>query len=282
MAALTAATLHALSGGRFRLGLGVSNPDVADGWYGAAADHPLARTREYVAIVRAALRGGPVRYAGRYFPLPARGSTEAPLHLFTDPLPVDLPIYLGAVGPANLRLAGEVGDGWIGVFASPEMVAEAVADIAEGRRRAGYGMDGFEVMPCLAAAVADEPERAADLVRGQYVYLLGIGHPEQNVYCRLVGRLGFGDAVAEVRSRLSAGDRAGAAAAVPLELIDATALVGPVDRLADRLDRYADAGVTTLGVMVSAAATDLDGRLAILHAVAEAHHRCGAKRSAGV
>lgn len=279
MAALTAATLDALSGGRFRLGLGVSNADVADGWYGVAADQPLARTREYVAVVRAALQGGPVRHVGRHYPLPARGGTDAPLQLFTEPLRPGLPIYLAAVGPRNLELAGEVADGWVGVFASPAMVREAVAAIAVGRTRVGRAMEGFEVMPCLATAVADDPADAADLLRGQYLYLLGIGRPEANVYCRLMTRMGQGAAVAAVRARLAAGDRAGAAAAIPFDLIDATALVGSVDRIAERLGAYADAGVTTLGVMVSAAATDLDGRLAILHAVAEARKTLGVKRS---
>lgn len=270
MAALTAATLDALSGGRFRLGLGVSNPDVSDGWYGVAFDQPLARTREYVQIVRRALAGDPVRYEGRHFRLPADGSEGAPLHLYTEPLRADLPVYLAAAGGGNLRLAGEIADGWIGVFATPAMVEAAVADLAAGRARAGRDMDGFEVMPCLATAVADDPGDAADLLRAQYVYLLGIGDAERNFHCRVLRQLGFAAAVGEVRARLAQGDRTGAAAAVPFDLIDATSLVGPVERIAERLRRYAAVGVTTLGIMVSAAATSLDGRLAILRGAARA------------
>ncbi|GAA2879327.1 LLM class F420-dependent oxidoreductase [Actinoplanes cyaneus] len=275
MAALTAATLDSLSGGRFRLGLGVSNPDVANGWYGAASDHPLGRTREYVGIVRAALRGGPVSHDGTYYPLPATGSSPAPLHLFTEPLRADLPIYLAAVGPRNLRLAGEIADGWIGVFASPAAVKSAVDEIRAGRARAGRELDGFDVLPCLATSVAGDPRPAADALRAHFVYLLGIGDRERNFYCAMADRLGFTEAVTELRDRLAGGDRAGAAAAVPFDFIDATSLIGPVDRIAGRMREYADAGVTTLGIMVSAAATDLDGRLAIVRQAAEALERSG-------
>jgi len=278
MAALTAATLDALSGGRFRLGLGVSNPDVSDGWYGVPFDQPLARTREYVAVVRSALRGEPVGHPGAHYPLP--GSTAgdladhgAPLHLFTEPLRPELPIYLAAAGPRNLQLAGEVADGWIGVFTPPDAVKAAVDELTIGRTRAGRPWAGFEVMPCLPAAIADDAEAAAGLLRPQYVYLLGIGDARRNLHCRLMRRMGFAAAVDAIRGALARGDRAAAAAAVPFELIDATALVGTPSRVAARMAEYAAAGVTTLGIMVSAAATDLDGRLAIVHGAAEALDR---------
>lgn len=239
MAALTAATLDSLSGGRFRLGLGVSNPDVSDGWYGVAFDHPLARTREYVEIVRAALAGGPVRYEGRYHRLGGAGGSGAPLHLLTEPLRAELPIYLGAMGARNLRLAGEIADGWIGVFVSPTMVKGAVAEIADGRGRAGKAMVGFDVLPCLPTSFADDLEQAADLLRNQFVYLLGIGDPGRNFFCATAGRLGFAPAVADIHDRLQEGDRAGAAAAVPFDLIDETSLIGPMDRVARRMRDYA-------------------------------------------
>ncbi|MFI1190420.1 LLM class flavin-dependent oxidoreductase [Streptomyces californicus] len=269
MAALTAATLDALSGGRFRLGLGVSNPDVSQGWYGVPFGAPLARTREYVEIVRRALTGDPVTFEGRHFRLSA-GDSGAPLHLLTEPPGRRVPVYLAAVGPRALRLAGEIADGWIGVFTSPEAVADALVEIRGGRRSAGLDMSGFEVLPSLPTAIADDPDTAVDALRGQYVYLLGIGDLERNFYCAMARRMGFGDAITVMRERLAAGDRAGAAAAVPPDLIDRTALVGPVPRIAERMRAYADAGVTTLGVMVSAAATSLDGRLEILAAAAEA------------
>ncbi|WP_019070482.1 LLM class flavin-dependent oxidoreductase [Streptomyces hokutonensis] len=271
LTALTAATLDALSGGRFRLGLGVSNPDVAQGWYGAAADRPLARTREYVEVVRRALAGGAVRYEGRHYSV----GGAAPLHVLTDPVRADLPVYLAAVGPANLRLAGEIADGWIGVFTAPEAVAEAVKEIEGGRKRAGGDMAGFEVLPSLPTAVGPDPATAADLLRDQYVYLMGIGDAERNVYCALSRRLGYGHVADALRERLAAGDRAGAARALPVDFIDRTALIGPVPRIAERMAEYAEAGVTTLGVMVSAAAATQAQRLAILRDCAEAWQLSG-------
>lgn len=272
-AALTAATLDALSGGRFRLGLGISNPDVSEGWYGVPFARPLARTREYVEIVRAALAGGPVTYQGEHFALPPHERASAPLHLYTEGYRCDLPVYLAAVGPRNLRLAGEIADGWIGVLTSPEGVRDAVGHIGGGRAVRGLGLDGFEVIPCLPTAVADDVMEAAAQLRGQYGYLMGIGDPEENFYCALAIRLGFGDAVERLREHLRAGDRAAAEAAIPLEFIDTTGLIGSEERIAGRMRAYAEAGVTTLSIMVSAAATTLEGRLAILRTCAGAVNR---------
>ncbi|MFF4529056.1 LLM class flavin-dependent oxidoreductase [Streptomyces sp. NPDC001407] len=274
--ALTAATLDALSGGRFRLGLGVSDPDVSQGWYGVPFDRPLARTREYVDIVRRALAGGPVTYDGEHYRLPGpAGSGAAPLHLRTERPDRRIPVYLAAVGPRVLRLAGEIADGWIGVFTPPESVAGAVSAIQEGRRLTGLGMAGYDVLLSLPVAVADDVGTAVDSLRGQYVYLLGIGDLERNVHCGLARRLGYGPAVGLLRERLAAGDRDGAAAALPEEFIERTALAGPVPRLAERMIAYAGAGVTTLGVMASAAAATPDGRVRILRAAAEALELAG-------
>ncbi|WP_406460064.1 LLM class flavin-dependent oxidoreductase [Streptomyces sp. NBC_01622] len=275
LAALTAATLDALSGGRFRLGLGVSNPDVSDGWYGVPFGRPLERTREYVDIVRQALGGGPVTYRGRHFQLPADGRDGAPLHVLTELPRSRIPVYLAAVGPRSLRLAGEIADGWLGVFTPPEAAAKAVTEIRTGREAAGRDMTGFEILPSLPASVADDVPTAVDALRGQYVYLLGIGDPAHNFYCALAREMGYADEIEVFHERLADGDRAGAAAALPLDFIDQTSLAGPVPRLADRMQAYAEAGVTTLGVMVSAAATSLDGRLRILRAAAEALEMSG-------
>ncbi|WKU45811.1 LLM class flavin-dependent oxidoreductase [Streptomyces sp. VNUA116] len=269
MAALTAATLDSLSGGRFRLGLGVSNPDVSVGWYGVPFARPLERTREYVDIVRRALDGEPVSHRGEHYEV----GGAAPLHLLTERRPGRLPVLLAAVGPRNLRLAGEIADGWLGVFTSPEAVTEAVAQIRAGRGSEDLG--DFDVLPSLPTAVADTAEEAADALRGQYVYLMGIGDPERNFYCSMARSMGYESEVAAFLERLGAGDRAGAGAALPVGFIDRTALIGPVDRIADRMRAYADAGVTTLGIMVSAAATGLEGRLAIVEAAAKALARSG-------
>lgn len=269
-AALTAATLDALSGGRFRLGLGLSNPDVSEGWYGVSFDRPLERTREYVEVVRAALRGGPVTYRGRHFALPPAGRKAAPLHLYTEGHRPHLPIYLGAVGPRNLRLAGEIADGWLGALTAPEEVRAAVRQIARGRAARGATPDGFEVIPCVPTAVADDVFEAADQLRGQYTYLMGIGAPETNFFCALARRMGFEADVARIAELVRSGDRSAAAAAVPLDFIDATALIGDEERIAGRMHAYREAGATTLAVMVSAADTTLEGRLNILEACAKA------------
>lgn len=273
MAALTAATLNALSGGRFRLGLGVSNPQVSDGWYGVPFGRPLDRTREYVDVVRRALAGGPVRYEGEHFPLPARGPGAAPLQILTEPAgPV--PVYLGAVGPRSLRLAGEIADGWLSGFTTPDLVAGSLTEIAAGRKSVGATLAGFEVVPFVPASFADDVAEAAEPLRAHYAHLLGIGGDE-NFYRRLAESMGYEAEIAVFRERLAAGDRAGAAAAVPLGFLDRTAMLGPVDRVADRMREFAEAGVTVLSVMVSANATDTAGRLRVLGRAAEAFARAG-------
>ncbi|MFD8573398.1 LLM class flavin-dependent oxidoreductase [Streptomyces sp. NPDC059639] len=271
MAALTAATLDSLSGGRFALGLGVSNPDVSMGWYGVPFDHPLERTREYVDIVRRALEGEPLSYRGKHFEV----GGDAPVQILTQrPAGRPLPVLLAAVGPRNLRLAGEIADGWLGVFTSPEDVATAVTCIRQGRPDGDLA--GFEVLPSLPTALAPSVEEAADLLRGQYVYLMGIGDPDRNFYCARARDMGYAREVALFLERFASGDRSGAGAALPVDFIDRTAMLGPVERIADRMRGYADAGTTTLGVMVSAAATTLEGRQDILRAAARALEHSGA------
>ncbi|MEV5536069.1 LLM class flavin-dependent oxidoreductase [Saccharopolyspora shandongensis] len=277
-AALTAATLDSLSGGRFRLGLGVSNPHVSDGWYGVRFDNPLARTREYVEIVRKAMQGGPVRYAGDHFALPAWGKEDAPLHLFTERPSTQIPLYLAGVGPKSLQLAGELADGWLSGFTTPEHVAKSIGEIRIGRDRAGLDLTGFEVVPFVAMQVAEDGAdiaSAADALRGHYLFLLGVGDPADNFYCGLARTMGFEQEIAEFRERLMSGDRRGAAAAIPLEFIDRTALIGPLGRIAERMQAFAEAGVTVLSIMVSANDTTLDGRLHILRKAAEALEMSG-------
>ncbi|GLY85107.1 LLM class flavin-dependent oxidoreductase [Actinoallomurus iriomotensis] len=276
LTALTASTLDAVSGGRFRLGLGISNPDVSEGWYGVPFDAPLARTREYVDVVRAALRREPVRYQGTHVRLPPTGRTGEPLRLFTEPVRADLPIYLAAVGPRNLRLAGEIADGWIATFCSPARVSESVAVIAESRAAArrsrpvpadGAG-DGFEVIACVPVAPAGDVRTAADAVRPYLAHFLGMGSFDRNFYCAVAEQMGFGHQAMEVHQRVQRGDRRGAAGAVPFAFIDEISILGPVGRIAGRMKEYAAAGVTTLGV--SAFAPTTDGRCAILRAAREA------------
>ncbi|MCG0067091.1 LLM class flavin-dependent oxidoreductase [Streptomyces tricolor] len=269
LAALTAVTLDALSGGRFRLGLGVSNPDVSDGWYGVPFDKPLSRTREYVDIVRAALSGRPVRYDGEHYRLPAGGRDAAPLHL-TDAGSTRIPLYLAALSSRNLRLAGEVADGWIGAFVSPESLVEAVRDLRDGRERADRDMTGFEVAPSVPTLFVDDVAEGVQRLRGHYAHFLAMGDPERNVYTALARRLGFGAAMTEFHRRAADGDLAKAAEAVPDELIDRVSLIGPVERVAERMREFAAAGATTLTVMLSPARTDHSGRLDLIRKAARA------------
>src|SRR5437763_12311082 len=154
--AMTAATLDSLSGGRFRLGLGVSGPQVSEGWYGVRFARPLQRTREYVSIVRQAMAGETVSYAGQFYTLPLPDGPGKPLKLSFHPARTRIPVYLAAVGPKNLELAGEIADGWLAVCFAPEHAAEQLDSIAAGRARAGLKLDGFDVVPSVPPVVRDD------------------------------------------------------------------------------------------------------------------------------
>lgn len=280
MTAMTAATLDALSGGRFRLGLGVSGPQVSEGWHGVRFDKPLARTREYVDVVRLALSRSRVAYDGEHLQLPLPDGPGKALRLTVHPVREHIPVYLAAVGPRNLELAGEIADGWLAVFFSPEHSAASLDAVRAGRRRAGRGTEadplaGFDVAATVPVVVADDVERAAEPLRAySALYLGGMGSRKQNFYNDLAVRMGFSEAAARVQELYLAGRHREAAAAVPLEFVDATGLLGPADRVAARLPAYADAGVTTLSV--SPMAPDLEQRLAALHVVADAVGGTGA------
>jgi F420-dependent oxidoreductase-like protein len=249
MTAMTAATLDALSAGRFRLGLGVSGPQVSEGWHGVRFDKPLERTREYVDIVRTALRREPVRYAGEHFALPISGGPGRALRLMAHPVRASLPIYLAAIGPKNLALAGEIADGWLAIFFAPEFAGELLADVRTGRARAGLDMATFDVVPLVPLVVGANVEACADHVRAYAaLYVGGMGSREQNFYNRLAVRMGFAEAAAAVQERYLARDYAAAATAVPAEFVDQTSLLGPVERLGERMRAYAAAGVTTLAI----------------------------------
>jgi len=249
LTAMTAATLDTLSGGRFRLGLGVSGPQVSEGWHGVRFDRPLARTREYVAIVRKALRREVVRAEGEFFTLPLPDGPGRALRLTVHPVRDHIPLYLAAVGPKNLELAGEIADGWLAIFLSPDSAPQWLAHVAAGRARAGQGLAGFDVVPTVPVVVGDDVQACADPVRDYAaLYVGGMGSREQNFYNQLASRMGFEAEAALVQERYLARDYAGAAAAVPFEFIDATSLLGPKGRVADGLRAYADAGVTTLSV----------------------------------
>ncbi|MGB7819008.1 MAG: LLM class F420-dependent oxidoreductase [Ornithinibacter sp.] len=273
MTAMTAATLDSLSGGRFVLGLGVSGPQVSEGWHGVAFASPLARTREYVEIVRMALRREPVQHDGEHFTLPLPDGPGKPLRLTIRPPRPDLPIYLAAVGPRNLRLAGEVADGWLAVFLSPEHSADQFEAVRAGRAAVGAGdpsdpMSGFDTVATVPVCISDDLEAARAAVAGYTaLYIGGMGSRKQNFYNALARRMGFDEAADEIQELYLAGRPRDAAAAVPFDLVDQTALIGPVDRIAERVGRYADAGVTTLSV--AAYGSTPEEQLAVLRAMAE-------------
>lgn len=248
--AMTAATLDTLSGGRLRLGLGVSGPQVSEGWHGVRFGAPLGRTREYVHLVRRALSREPLEYEGRHFTLPLPDGPGKALGLTIRPPRERIPVYLAALGPRNLELAGEIADGWLPVFFSPEHAEQHFTHLRAGLARSGRALDGFDVAPTVPLVPGPDWRNCARRVRGYAaLYLGGMGGPEDNHYTQLAERMGFGPQAREVQKRFLSGDYPGAMAAVPLEFLDTTALLGPKERIAERMTAYAEAGVTTLNVM---------------------------------
>jgi F420-dependent oxidoreductase-like protein len=272
--AMTAASIDTLSGGRFRLGLGVSGPQVSEGWHGVRFSSPLGRTREYVDIVRMALARERVSYSGSHYTLPLPDGPGKALKLGFHPPRADIPIYLAAIGPKNLRLAGEIADGWLAIFFAPEHASSQLAEIRAGREATGRDLTGFDVVPSVPVVVGEEPTACAELVRWYAaLYVGGMGSREQNFYNRLAVRMGFEQAAREVQDLYLAGQQRDAAAAVPVEFIDRTSLLGSRERIADRLVAYAEAGVTTLSVSLFAA--DAESGAATLRTVAEAAELAG-------
>ena len=269
MTAMTAASLDTLSGRRFRLGLGVSGPQVSEGWYGVPFAKPLGRTREYVDVVRSALRREKVSYDGNHITLPLPDGPGKALRLAVQHERSDIPIYLAVIGPKNLELAGEIADGWLGVFFAPEYAEEQLQRVHAGAQAAGRDVGEFDVVPTVPVVVGDDVAKCADAVRGYCaLYLGGMGSRKDNFYNKLAQRMGYGDAAQQVQDLFLAGKHREAAAAVPVDFIDRTALLGSRARIAERIGAYAQAGVTTLSV--SPMATDLYGRQAIVRTVAEA------------
>ncbi|MDQ1629269.1 MAG: hypothetical protein QOI54_3013 [Actinomycetota bacterium] len=269
MTAMTAATLDTLSGGRFRLGLGVSGPQVSEGWHGVKFDKPLARTREYVDIVRMALARETVRYEGQFWTLPLPEGPGKALRLTVHPARENIPLYLAAIGPKNLELTGEIADGWLAIFFSPEHGAGPMDHICTGRKKAGKAMSDFDVVATVPVVVGDDLEACAAPLRGYAaLYVGGMGSREQNFYNRLAVSMGYDEAAARVQDLYLARRPRDAGEAVPFEFIDRTSLIGPPERIRDRLHAYAESGVTT--VSVASYGATLDERVAALRTLAEA------------
>ncbi|GAB2691937.1 LLM class F420-dependent oxidoreductase [Kitasatospora kifunensis] len=274
MTAMTAATLDTLSGGRFRLGLGVSGPQVSEGWYGVKFDKPLARTREYVEIIRKAMSRERLTHEGANWTLPLPGGPGKALKLTVVPVRERIPLYIAAIGPKNLELTGEIADGWLGIFFSPEHAAVSLDPLAAGRAKAGLTLEGFDLCPTVPISVGEDLAAAADTQRDYAaLYIGGMGSKEKNFYNQQARRMGYEQAAEEVQRRYLTGDKAGAAAAVPQGLIDSTSLLGTKERIADRMQAYAAAGVTTL--TLSPAGWTLEERVAALRTGVEALELAG-------
>jgi F420-dependent oxidoreductase-like protein len=244
-AAMTAATLDLLSGGRFVLGLGTSGPQVVEGWHGEPWGKPLAKTREYVEIVRAALRRDVVEHHGEHYRIPYDGPGATglgkPLKLMLRPLRADIPILLAAIGPRNVALAAEIADGWLPVFLAPERFDAAFgASLADAR-------EGFEIAATVSVLVGDDVDALREALKPHLaLYVGGMGAKGKNFYNALVRRYGWEAEAERIQELYLDGKRREAAAAVPDELVDAVSLVGPKERIRERLDAWRETPVTTL------------------------------------
>jgi F420-dependent oxidoreductase-like protein len=268
MTAMTAATIDELSGGRMVLGIGSSGPQVAEGWHGQRFGRQLQRTREYVAVVRKALARERLEFKGETLELPLPDGPGKALKLMINPVQERIPIYLAAIGPKNTALAGEIADGWIPTFFSPEFVGDFRELLQEGADRSGRALDDFQIAPTVSAFVSDDRELARNMMRpGLALYVGGMGSRKQNFYNNLVRRYGFEDAAAAVQDLYLDGKKEEAAAALPDELIDMISLCGPRDVVRDRIAAFRDAGVGTL--MVMPMAFTREDRIEQLRAVAE-------------
>ncbi len=271
MTAMTAATLDNISDGRMILGIGSSGPQVAEGWHGQRFAKQLQRTREYVEILRKALARERLEHDGEMYTLPLPDGPGKALKLTISPVQERIPIYIAAIGPKNTQLTGEIADGWLPTFFSPENVGEFRTLLEEGAARAGNGKaidDSFDIAPNVNLSIDDDIDRARDAVRPLLaLYVGGMGSKDKNFYNALVRRYGFEDAADEVQDLYLSGKKDEAGAALPAELIDQTSLCGPKEHVAERLTVYRDAGVGTL--ICSPLAFDPEERKRMIRDLAE-------------
>lgn len=249
MCAMTTMSLHQLSGGRFIAGLGASGPQVVEGWHGVPYGKPVTRTKEYIQIMRKIMeREGPVEFDGSMYHMPNKGEGTTglgkPLKSILEASP-DVPIYTASITPAGLRCAGEVADGVFPVWMDPDKYDVLGEYLEEGFARAGNGksLDNFDVAPFVTVAMNDDLDAAFDALRPYLaLYIGGMGARNKNFYFDYATRLGFGDAAKKIQDLYLDGKKDEAAAQVPKELIDGVSLVGPADRIRDRLQRWKEAG----------------------------------------
>ncbi len=252
--AMTALTLDHLSEGRMMLGLGASGPQVVEGWYGQPYPKPLARTREYVEVVRQVLaRGEPLDFQGDHYQLPNHdeGTTGLgkPLRSITHPRRADLPILLGAEGPKNVAMTAEIADGWLPIFLSPSMDGFYRQCLHEGFARPGARrtLDDFEVPNLVQVVIDDDVEKAADTVRFSLgFYIGGMGAREVNFHADVFSRMGYEAEVAKIQGLFLDGHKDDAIAAVPRSLVEDVALVGPLAKVRDELEAWRETVMTTM------------------------------------
>lgn len=272
--AMAAMTMDHLCGGRFILGLGVSGPQVVEGWYGQRYPKPLARTREYIDVVRRTIAREVVTSPGPHYPLPLTGEATTglgkPLKSTLHPFRTDLPIFLGAEGPKNVALAAEIADGWLPLFFSPSSDDFYRAALAEGFSRPGSRRtpEEFEVHASVPVVIHDDPVAAAEPIRRNLaLYVGGMGARGQNFHLDVFARMGWDQVCTTVQDLYLAGRKAEAAAAIPLEMVDDVALVGPAGRVREQLTRWEPTVVTSILVQGLTAAPD---PVSYLRTVAEA------------
>jgi F420-dependent oxidoreductase-like protein len=252
--AMHALTLDHLSGGRVVLGLGVSGPQVVEGWYGASFARPLARTREYVSIVRQVLaREAPVVNEGPHYPLPYAGEDATglgkPLKPITHPLRADVPIWLGAEGPKNVALAAEIADGWLPIFFSPRLGPMYEKWLAEGFARPGARRtrERFEVCATAQVVVTQDRERTLQAIKPYMaLYIGGMGAKQRNFHKDVFARMGYEAETERIQQAYLAGEKDRAAALVPDSLVEDITLVGPPERVREDVRRWEEAGVSML------------------------------------
>jgi F420-dependent oxidoreductase-like protein len=251
-AAMTAMTLDALSDQRFLLGLGLSGPQVVEGWHGVPYGKPLGKTREYVEIVRKAIaREAPLQHDGEHYQIPYHGDDATglgkPLKSILHPVRDRIPIYLAAIGPKNVALTAEIADGWLPIFYSPER--EGIFNEHLDKSFAEHGRDPseFDIAATVNVAMGDDLQACRDMLKPIYaLYVGGMGARDKNFYNDLAVRYGFEEAAATIQNLYLDGKKQEAAAAVPDELVDEIALVGPLERILDRLDAWQESRVGTL------------------------------------
>ena len=249
-AAMTAVTLDMLSGGRFLMGLGTSGPQVVEGWHGQEWGKPLGKTREYVDIVRAILRRERLEHHGEHYDIPVQGGTGLgkPLKLMARPLRSDIPIYLAAIAPKAVEQTFEIADGWLPIFWSPEK-ARDVFPLDRAR-------EGFDIAPSVPALLIDDVQAGRDVMKEYYsFYIGGMGARGKNFYNDLFTRYGYEAEAKEIQELFLGGQQREAAGKVPDAFVDEVALIGPVERIRDRLAAWRESGATTLLVSTRDEAT---------------------------